>query len=174
MTETTTRRQFLQSTPHWVWLVLLGSLAVNLVIAGSWLGHRLRPQHGLPPGIANRLAHEASAPLLRDLSAEKRMQIRAIFETSRGSNRAVWQAVRERRAEVTHVLEANPFDKAAYVAAMTRLIEAEAKARVSSQGTFGDVAATLSVRERQDFLANHRLLRQQIVGPNREGRDGRK
>ena len=173
MTDTTTRRPFWLATPRWLWPVLMGSLALNLVIAGSLLGQRLRPAHGLPPGMANRLAQEASAPLLHTLSAQKRTEIRAIFETSRGHNRAQWQAVRERRAEVAHVLEADPFDKNAYVAAMTRLIEAEAKARVASQGTFADVAATLSASERRDFLATHRQLRQQLIGQNREGRDGR-
>jgi uncharacterized membrane protein len=99
----------------------------------------------------------------------KRAQIRAIFETHRGQNRALWQAVRERRADVTKVLEAEPFDKAAYVAAMTRLIDAEAKARGAAQPTFAEVAETLSPKERQDFLTAHRQLRQQVLGPMREG-----
>ena len=168
MTETTARTSWLEGT-RWLWPVLMGSLALNLVVAGSMLGHRLRPAHHLPPGIAARLAQDAAAPLVRGLSPEKRAQMRAIFETHRGRNRAMWQAVRDHRSEVTKALDADPFDKAAYVTAMTGLIDAEAKARTAAQPTFAEVAATLSAKERQDFLLAHRQLRQQLLGPGREG-----
>ena len=168
MTETTARSAWMDGT-RWVWPVLMGSLALNLVVAGLMLGHRLRPAHPLPPGMAARLAQDASAPLVRDLSPEKRAQVRAIFETHRGQNRVLWQAVRERRAEVTKVLEAELFDQPGYVSAMTRLIETEAKARSAAQPTFAEVAAVLSAKERQDFLNAHRQLRQQLLGPDREG-----
>lgn len=169
MTETTMSRSSWRGVQRWVWPVLIGSLALNVAIAGLMLGHRLRHERMPPPGIAARLAQEASIPLMRDLSPEKRAQVRRIFETHRGQNRALWQAVRERRTEVTRVLESEPFDKVAYVASMTRLIEAEAKARSAAQPTFAEVAAALSAKERQDFLATHRQLRQQLLGPAREG-----
>ena len=66
-------------------------------------------------------------------------------------------------------MEAEPFDRQAYVAAMTGLIEAESVARTAAQPTFAEVAARLSQQERRDFLATHRQLRQQLMGPAREG-----
>lgn len=165
---------------RWLWPVMIGSLALNLVVVGSMMGQKLRPAPGnlpgnLPPGIAARLAQDAAAPLLKELSEAKKAQIRSIFEARRGQNRALWQAVRERRTEVTKALEAEPFNPPNYAAAMSRLIEAEAKARISAQPTFAEVAAVLSPKERQDFLASHRQLRQQLIGQQREGlREGRR
>lgn len=174
MTGTIARLSWLGST-RWIWPVLIGSLALNVLVAGTLIGQKLRPAPAnlpgnLPPGIAARLAQDATAPLLKELSEAKRAQIRAIFEAHRGQNRALWQAVRERRAEVTKVLEADPFNQATYAAAMSRLIETEAKARSAAQPTFAEVAAVLSPKERQDFLATHRQLRQQLIGAQREGR----
>jgi uncharacterized membrane protein len=174
MTETMGRMNWPGNT-RWLWPLLLGSLALNLLAFGSMLGQKLRPQTtGLPPGIAARLAQDATAPLVKELSEAKKAQVRVIFEARRGQNRALWQTVRERRAEVAKVLEAETFDQAAYVAAMTRLIETEAKARITAQPTFAEVAAVLSPKERQDFLTTHRQLRQQLVGSQRESREGRR
>jgi uncharacterized membrane protein len=156
-----------RSVPIWMWAVLVGSLAANMIVAGAFLGQRWRPTHGLPPGLAARLARGASTPLINDLTPEKRTEIRGIFERHRGENRALWATVRERRAEVTKALEAEPFDKSAYVSAMSRFIEAEAVARSSAQPTFADVAAVLSAKERKDFVSTHRQLRQQLVAPGR-------
>jgi uncharacterized membrane protein len=183
MTETAANRPAWLEPQRWIWPVLIGSLALNLVVAGSMLGQRLRPahgpqhgpQHGPSPGVSARLAQDASVPLMRKLTPERRAEIRSIFEAHRGANRALWSAVRERRGEVTKVLESEPFDKAAYAAAMKRLIEAEASARSAAQPVFAEVAAILSAKERQDFLATHRQLRQEVLGPRRDGqpRDGR-
>lgn len=161
---------------RWIWPLLIGSLALNFVVVGAIMGQQLRPAPAnLPPGIAARLAQDAAAPLLKDLSEAKKAQIRTIFEARRGQNRALWQAVRERRTEVGKALEAEPFNPPTYAAAMSRLIEAEAKARISAQPTFAEVAAVLSPKERQDFLASHRQLRQQLIGQQREGlREGRR
>lgn len=169
MTETITRRGPWADVPRWLWGLTIGSLALNLIIAGTMLGQRLRPAHSLPPGMGNRLAQGASTPLIHELTPEKRTELRRIFETYRGQNRPLWQAVRERRAEVTKALEAEAFDKGAYVSAMARLIEAEAKARTAAQPTFAEVAAALSARERHDFLTNHRQLRQQLMAGPRDG-----
>ena len=124
----------------------------------------------MPRSRPERLAHDASATLVQGLSEAKRAEVRAIFEANRGQNRALWNTVRERRAEVTRLLEAEAFEQPAYVAAMTRLIEAEAKARTAAQGTFAAVAAVLTPKERRDFLTTHRQLRQQMIGHQREGR----
>ena len=69
------------------------------------------------------------------------------------------------------LLESEAFDQAAYVAAMTRLIDAEGKARIASQPTFAAVAAVLSPKERQDFLATHRQIRHQLLGPKENRRE---
>ena len=157
--------------PRLLGAVLIGSMALNLMFVGSMMGQKLRPAPALlPPGIAARLAQDATAPIVKELSEEKRARMRAIFEASRGRNRTLWQAVRERRNEVSKLLEAEPFDQAAYVSGMTGLIEAEAKARTAAQPTFAEVAAVLSPKERRDFLATHRQLRQQLIAPLRDGR----
>ena len=167
MTDATGRPSSRAAIPRWVWPVLVGSLALNMIAAGSMLGQRLRGSHALPPGIAARLAQGASAPVLQELSPERRAEIRAIFERHRGEHRALWNTVRERRMEVTKALEAEPFDKAGYVAAMAKFIEAEATARSAAQPTFADVAAVMTAKERRDFLTTHRQLRQQLMAPAR-------
>lgn len=165
MTDAVSRRLWAE-VPRWLWPVLIGSIGLNLVAAGSVLGHRLRPP---PHGPAMRMAQPAEFPVLRDLSPERRAQMRTIFEASRGQNRALFTAVRERRTEVSAALAAEPFDQVAYVAAAKRLIEAESQARIATQPTFAQIAGLLSAAERQDFLNIQRRLRQHIMGPGRDG-----
>lgn len=155
------------AAPRWVWMTLFGSLAVNLVIAGVVLGHRMRPppQHG--PGLGGRMHHGGPAAFVRDLSPERRDELRGIFERHRGEHRALWQALRDRHADVKKALETEPFDKTAYVATMTRFIEAEAAARTAVQPTFAEIAAALTLAERRDFVINQRHIRQQLLGPGK-------
>ena len=172
--EPTNRLMSWMEAQRWVWPALFGSLALNLLVAGTMLGQRLR-HHPLspPPGIAAQLARQplpAGSPL-RDLTPDKRDQLRAILEANRGQNRNLWVAVRERREDLAKVLAAEPFDQAAYVASATRLIEAEARARTAAQPTFAQIAAVLSARERQDFLATQRQLRQELLRQSPDGRN---
>ena len=168
MTFLTTGRPAWTELSRWLWPVLMVSLALNLAIAGQMLGKGLRATPAANPNLSTRVTHDASASLARELSPQKRAEVRAVFEAAQGKNRALWVTVRERRAEVVKQLEAEPFDRQAYVAAMTGLIEAESVARTAAQPTFAEVAARLSQQERHDFLATHRQLRQQLMGPPRE------
>lgn len=159
-------------------LLLIVSLAFNLLVAGTLVGQRLQSSPAALPatnaasqGAAAQVAQRVAAPLVQELSEAKRAQIRSIFEANRGQNRALWLTVRERRAEVAKILEAESFDKSAYVAAMTKLIDAESKARTASQPTFAAVAEVLSPQERRDFIKTHRHLRQHLLTPKDSRRE---
>ena len=175
--DTSPRLMAWMDAQRWVWPALVGSLALNLVVAGSLLGQRLRHRVGPPPGIAAQLAKGPATDAgswIRDLTPEKRDRLRAILESRRGQNRPLWQSVRERREEVGRVLAAEPFDQAAYVAAAARLIEAEGRARAAAQPVFGEMAAQLTAAERHDFLTTQRQLRQELLRPGQVRPNDRK
>lgn len=136
------------SVPHrtWVKWALVASLALNVLVVGVVLGAFVRGGPGGRGAPQNLIAYVSSLPSERrqDLmksSATVRPQLKALRHQARAANR-------ERMA----ALVAEPFDRARYVAAQTRQIEAETKIRVLMRDIVADTAAGMSLEERRAFL----------------------
>jgi uncharacterized membrane protein len=148
--------------PRWLLIPLVVSLGLNLLVTGLAIGHRWH-MRSIGPDLAGDVEHARS--FVGRLPAEQRAKIRQIFLQHRGELRGRWQEVRQNREEVIKALAAEPFDRAAYVAAMSRFLETETRVRVAAQPVFAEVASTLTAEQRREFLRYHRVLRR-ALGPD--------
>ncbi len=117
MTETTTNTGLPSSTPRWMRLALIASLAVNLAVAGlvggAVLSHR-------DEGHRGRDGRESAIGVITQaLSREDRRALRAGMLASRQERRA---AVAEDLKALSAALRAQPFDPAAVQTVFERQI----------------------------------------------------
>ncbi|KAB2851300.1 MAG: periplasmic heavy metal sensor [Hyphomicrobiaceae bacterium] len=149
--------------PRWVKITLILSLAVNLLLVGSIIGHRLATRHG-PFASVFRSVDDATR-FARKLPAERRQALRAIFEKHREEFRPLVTAVQEARKGVEATLSAEPFDKDKFIAALAALQEAESKARASRRPMAAEMAAILTPEERKRFMSIHGGLQRELRPP---------
>lgn len=98
--------------------LLVISILANLFLAGVLAGGALRP-HGPPFGHRPPpLAKE-----MEELPAPAREKLRTALEEIQGAYRDLKKDIRASRQETLRILEAEPFDEAAYRAAMQRLTD---------------------------------------------------
>jgi uncharacterized membrane protein len=140
--------------PKWLWALLVASLSANLLVAGAWLGagwrmHRGWERHGGPDA-------------LRNMPEERRQKLRSVLGERHREIAPRLKALREQRREAARLLEAEPFDKKAFVDAMTRYIDAEAKVRAEMQPIIAEAAGQMTAEERRAFLRQRRHWRQLI------------
>ena len=94
--------------------LLIGSLALNLVVVGLFIGAAFK--HGGPTG-----RYEHSDALVRSLEQDDRRAIgKAVREAQGGGRKAFWAAQKETLKAVAVALRAEPFDAAALEAALAR------------------------------------------------------
>lgn len=127
--------------PRWLYPALVASLAVNLVVLGSFAGafwhHRHeRGDRGLS-GFVRHLPDERRGPL-RDFLMAEREKLKPLREEMRQAWRDSNQALGE-----------EPFDKDKLKAAMTRMHEAEAKIRATIGDAVVETAAKMTPEDRQ-------------------------
>lgn len=126
----------------WTRALLIGSLALNLAVAGLVAGAFLRSRMGdHPPPPRAALLDPAFGAWGPALSREDRAALRAAFSAERGRVAEGLRAERADRAELLAVLRADPFDPAALDA----------------------VTARLSARMRERFEIGQRLVRDRIL-----------
>jgi uncharacterized membrane protein len=133
--------------PRWKGLLLVASLAINLVIFG--LVAAIGIKHGWgPPSSAQQ------ATLLRfarALPSERRDEILTAIRPQIRSVRPYWRELRKARTEVREALVAEPFDLARYRKAHDRLLDAEMKVRKAIHPLYDDLATRLTPQERREF-----------------------
>ncbi|MEM7471915.1 MAG: periplasmic heavy metal sensor [Pseudomonadota bacterium] len=101
---------------NWLRWLLVASLAINLLVAGAFIGSYASPKSGKE---RNQTAEMAVGPYGRAFSKEDRSAMRASFEQRRGTfreNRAKMRAFAQSLAEV---VRATPFEGDAVRAILT-------------------------------------------------------
>lgn len=147
--------------PRWVWILLVVSLAGNLLLVGLIAGAAwLRHQSGGPIAAA-----AGPFGFIRALPRERREALRQESREQIAGLRPLWQTVREARREAERALAAEPFDAGTFLAAQRRVVDAEHAARLAGSKLLADAAAKLTPDERR------RMARWFERGRNR-GRDG--
>ncbi|NBC33134.1 MAG: periplasmic heavy metal sensor [Alphaproteobacteria bacterium] len=103
---------------RWRSVLLIVSLALNLFLVGILAGGRLADwrDHGSPGAAA--LGPGAVSQLLRELPASTRIEARRMFMDRRPEIRRHMRELRNARVEALRILRAEPFDQAAFAAAM--------------------------------------------------------
>lgn len=138
--------------PRWMWIVLMISLAINLLVIGLGVGTAIAfRRHGLFWGASGMSADVVA--FARGLPAERRLAVWDALAERRQGIRPAWRQVGQARREVLAALGTEPFDRARFAAAQARLLEAEAKARSASQELVAEIAARLTPSERQRLVS---------------------
>lgn len=133
--------------PRWLRIALIASVALNVLVLGVVAGTMWRLRDAAASGQigSNMLAYSST------LSGERRETIRQMFTERRATIRPLRQAARQARREMVRSLTTEPFDKAAFLAAQARVLEAEAKVRREIALVVADAAEKLSPEERRSF-----------------------
>src|SRR5215510_527996 len=136
--------------PRWSLMLLIASLALNLIVVGLVAGSiwRARAHQPVTRGVTpNLLGYAASLPqerrdLIWTATAEQRQHIRPFRRD-----------IRAAREEVMHAIAAEPFDGEKFAAAQGRLAEAYNRARAAVLDLDLKIAVELTPQERRAFPA---------------------
>jgi len=148
MTDTGPSRETPSHWSRWKGILLVVSLALNLLVLGLVAAAGIKHGWGPPPGSIQQ------ATLLRfarTLPAERKKEIWDEIRPQLRATRPLWRELRKTRADVRSALIAEPFDVARYREAHDRLLDVEVKLRQALQPLFDKVATQLTAEERRGF-----------------------
>jgi uncharacterized membrane protein len=136
--------------PRWMWIVLVASLAFNLLgiglVAGSWW--QVRYARATPGGpLPGRIADFAET-----LPVERRAGIQDAMNAARAAIKPLRQQARQARREALKAFTSEPFDKDKFAAAHARASAASLEVRQAYLRLLTEIGASLSADERQQFL----------------------
>lgn len=135
--------------PRWMWIALVGSLALNLLVAGVLASAAWRLRHAEVGdfGFRGRLSG-----FLDSLPPERSSELRPILERAKPAVRPLWREAWQERREAARLFMAEPFDRQAFAAAYDRLLDSEMTARRTHLRLITELAEELTVAERRAFL----------------------
>ena len=156
----------------WRWgrITLIVSLALNLLFVGAiggsmwamWAGYWGGPRHH---AFAGAIRH-----LMQELPAERRQVARDVLKRHRAEIRPLRREVRKSRRAAARIMRQDPFDEAAFRAALGDMQKSELKIRTAIGEIAVDLAKTLTQDERRELLRG--LARHGRFGRHR-GRGGK-
>lgn len=135
--------------PRWMWIVLILSLALNLLVlgvAGGAIWH-FRQGHDFPHHGSDGLAR-----YLATLPADRRDEIASLIETERETSRRLRRLSREKRRDLALAFEADPLDADRLDAAARAASDARIALIRQRQEFFSTLAAKLTAAERRAYL----------------------
>jgi uncharacterized membrane protein len=151
--------------PRWLWVILIASLAANLFVVGVvaravWPSRYASANRGPGGLLGNLLAYTRSLP------PERRDALKQATGQERpfAVLRPLREEIRAARQEAARLFAAEPFDRAAFLAAESRLQAVEAKLRQAVVQTAAELAGHMTAQERAGFL-KWRELRGPMRGP---------
>lgn len=136
-----------QRWPRWKSMLLIASLALNLLIVGMMAAVGIR--HGFQPPRGASQATVVS--FARTLPAERKREIWDSVRTERRALRPYWRELRQARHAVREALIAEPLDIERYRKAHDNLLDAEVKVRKAAHSLYELVATRLTADERRAF-----------------------
>lgn len=134
--------------PRWLKVLLIASLALNLLVIGGMASAMWRHHHGRGPFGGPRGDHSLMG-FVRDLPSERQQAVRADVEAAREAVKPMRQEIRDAWAATNAVLTAEPFDKAKVKEAAAKLLAAEAKFKTAISDALIDTAEKLTPEERK-------------------------
>jgi uncharacterized membrane protein len=136
----------------WLSLLLMVSLAVNLVMAGWVMGMRRHPAF-------QEMNDEGRPPFARGLTENKNRkgvnlppQAKELLENHRPRMKEKWRAMREQRKVIESLLAAETIDKPALEAALQELAERNRALQQEGHSLLLEMAETLPPEERKALI----------------------
>ena len=146
-------------------ILLICSLALNLLFIGGLIG---RSVFGGPPGhLPNHMGW-----MLRNLSDEKRKQLRPQLKERSGSLRTVRQEMRDARQRLSSAIMEEPLDEKALNLALKDLRSASNKFQVVTHENMSTILKEMKLEDREKALKF--LSRREKLRGNFDDRRGRK
>ena len=146
-------------------ILLICSLALNLLFIGGLIGRSI---FGGPPGhLPNHMGW-----MLRNLSDEKRKQLRPQLKERSGSLRTVRQEMRDARQRLSSAIMEEPLDEKALNLALKDLRSASNKFQVVAHENMSTILKEMKLEDREKALKF--LSRRDKHRGNFEDRRGRK
>jgi uncharacterized membrane protein len=137
-------------TPRWMWVLLVVSLAVNLMILGVAFGTFWAVRNGLWDAP---VALERSHHFMQGLPPERRAEVRAIFFAHKAGLMPFWREVRQARAAIGRLIKRGDYTEAELNAAMDEVFKKELASKQASKPIASDILAHLRPNERLHFLS---------------------
>jgi uncharacterized membrane protein len=138
-------------TPRWMWVLLILSLALNLMILGIVFGSLWAVRHG---GLWDApIALERSQRFMSGLPQERRAEIKSIFFGHKPSMVPFWREVRQARLAIGTLIKRGTYTEAELNTAMEVLFQKEMAARQAAKPMVADMMAQLKPDERLHFLS---------------------
>jgi uncharacterized membrane protein len=156
-------------TVKWLGIGLVVSLGLNLFVLGAWVGKIAR--HG------NTVETErvTLGPMTESLSPEGRQLVRQSIRTNRKEAIPIFKELNAARERANQALETDPFDPAAYEAALRDIRAYSEAGQALLHTTLVDVVSRLSMDDRRRLAEESRrlssrrsLVRSQFSGPPRD------
>lgn len=135
--------------PRWMWIVLVLSVALNMIVAGMAVAAMLHFHKG--HGGKARLAR-----YVETLPAERRDKIASALEAHRDRVRPLRRELRRARRRARDAFTADPLDRAALVAAYEQIAKARIALTRARQEWLPELAEMLTLEERRQYLRRHR------------------
>jgi len=135
---------------NWGRYVLVASLALNMLLIGAAGAAIFRFR--MAPPVASRISTNL-IEYLATLPPDRRRDIWSATREERRKLRPARAEVRQAREAWRASLSSEPFDRERFVAAQTRVLEAEVKARMETKRLFVDIVTHMTPQERAAFAA---------------------
>ncbi|MDZ4843833.1 MAG: periplasmic heavy metal sensor [Hyphomicrobium aestuarii] len=157
------------------WLLLVASLALNLLALGAIASAAFIRRHG---GYEPVFAGAAMAPgemfgFVRSLPPERRRAIRQQVMSERPILKALRASVTAARDDVGRYLVADPLDRAALADATSKLWTAEGNLRRKQLDLMAQMSSVMTKEERAKFVAKRQSRWTRMSAPGGRGADGR-
>lgn len=138
---------------RWIWIVLIASLALNLLfvgfVAGSWW------RHG-GPGGRHQIITGSVEKLMQDLPPAKREHASALLKQHRETVKPARQQIKEAKKAAKEALLTEPYDEEKVKAALSRFREIRSLRHESQHNMLLGLLKELNLEEREKLLNNIR------------------
>lgn len=136
--------------PRWMWIVLVLSVAINLIVVGMAVATVLHHRWGKGP------SHSRLARFVETLPVERRDSVRSMLREHRDRIRPLRRTLRRARRQARDAFSAEPFDRDALAAAYAEVANARIALTRARQEWFPKLAEQLTVEERRAYLRSRR------------------
>ncbi len=138
-------------TPRWMWVLLILSLALNLMILGIVFGSFWAMRNG---GLWDApIALERSQRFMQGLPEERRAEMKSVFFSHKAGMIPYWHDVRMARVAIGQLIKRGDYTEAELNAAMDDLFRKEMAARQAAKPMVSAMMARLRPDERLHFLS---------------------
>lgn len=136
--------------PRWMKILLVVSLALNLLIVGVVVGARF--MHPFGPGPVSSSFGLSLVRFGLSRGGEAREETRKVLSETRPRIDPLRKELRAARRAVADALTADPFDAEKFRTAQARVVELERQVGEQSLDALTTIASKMSVEERRDFI----------------------